>query len=195
MESVLAGETTPALSATITLKEYVPAELGVPLTVPLVEFSPSPGGNAPVLTAQLPYGDVPPVTLSVCEYVTPTVPLGNEEVVIVGDVGFTLLIETEQGFELTPPTVMLSDRCPLARLDGIRMFACPTPTRPGTKPIKLIVAGCPSSWALDGSIGRDKGDDGAGTPLGTGLSTCPMPVRYAVTTEPTTAGLFGVFKL
>jgi hypothetical protein len=63
-----------------TVNVNVPAPVGVPEIVPLVE-SVRPPGNEPELTLQL-YGVVPPVAASVAEYAVPTCPPARELVVI-----------------------------------------------------------------------------------------------------------------
>jgi hypothetical protein len=67
------------LSVTLTVKLEGPAAAGVPEMVPPERLSAA--GRDPVATAQV-YGGVPPVAFSVCEYPTPTVPDGNEEVLM-----------------------------------------------------------------------------------------------------------------
>jgi hypothetical protein len=69
------------LSVTVTVTLAVPAAVGVPLMLPpALRFNPA--GSAPLLTAQV-YPPVPPLAVSVCEYADPTVPAGNDVVVIV----------------------------------------------------------------------------------------------------------------
>jgi hypothetical protein len=58
------------------------------LITPVEELSISPGGSDPV-AVQFPYGGTPPAALSVCEYETPTVPLGSDVVEI--DTGDTMI--------------------------------------------------------------------------------------------------------
>jgi hypothetical protein len=52
------------LSETPTVKLAVPAEDGVPLMTPVVEFSASPAGSAPTVMDQV-YGAVPPAATKV----------------------------------------------------------------------------------------------------------------------------------
>ena len=68
------------LSVTLTVKLEGPAAAGVPEIVPPERLSPA--GSDPLATDQV-YGGVPPVALSACEYPTPTVPAGNEEVLML----------------------------------------------------------------------------------------------------------------
>ena len=69
-----------ALSVTLTVKLDEPAAVGVPDIVPPERLNPA--GSDPLATDHV-YGGVPPVALSGCEYATPTVPAGNEEVVML----------------------------------------------------------------------------------------------------------------
>ena len=69
-----------ALSVTLTVKLDDPAAVGVPDIVPPERLNPA--GSDPLATDHV-YGGDPPVAFSGCEYATPTVPAGNEEVVIV----------------------------------------------------------------------------------------------------------------
>ena len=59
-------------SATRTVKDTVPAAVGVPLICP-APLSVNPFGNAPALTDQL-YGVVPPLAATVAEYAPLTCP-------------------------------------------------------------------------------------------------------------------------
>ena len=67
-----------APSVTFTVKVEVPAVVGVPEIVP--PASVNPAGSDPLDTDHA-YGAVPPLAFSACEYATPTVPPGNEDVV------------------------------------------------------------------------------------------------------------------
>ena len=58
------------------VKLLVAAVVGVPVIAPVAAFSDSPAGKLPAETLNV-YEPVPPVALTVCEYATPTVPLGN----------------------------------------------------------------------------------------------------------------------
>ena len=60
----------------------VPADDGVPLSIPLLESRSSPGGAAPELTHQR-YGGKPPVATIGCEYGEFTTPLGKGEAVLI----------------------------------------------------------------------------------------------------------------
>jgi len=79
-----------ALSVTLRVKLDDPAAVGVPAIVPPARFSPA--GSDPVTKDQV-YGGDPPVALSACEYPTPAIPTGNEEVVIV-NVGALITIDS-----------------------------------------------------------------------------------------------------
>jgi hypothetical protein len=79
IDSAALAEPEP-LSVTLTVKFDGPAAAGVPEIVPPERLSPA--GSDPLATAQV-YGGVPPVAFSVCEYPTPTVPAGNEEVLML----------------------------------------------------------------------------------------------------------------
>ena len=59
-EAVLAAE-----SVTVTVNGYVPACIGVPLMVPALWLSDSPGGSDPGVTEYV-YGDVPPEAETCC---------------------------------------------------------------------------------------------------------------------------------
>jgi len=81
-----------ALSATRTVKLYVPAVVGVPVIAPALE-SASPGGRVPDVIVQV-YGETPPLAVSACEYV----PLVNpdsrgEDVVIVSGGGLIVRLK------------------------------------------------------------------------------------------------------
>jgi len=51
----------PERSTTEITKRNFPVALGLPETVPVLEFRPSPGGSLPLRTEKL-YGDDPPLT-------------------------------------------------------------------------------------------------------------------------------------
>ena len=53
MDKGFAGDTSPKLSLTVTLKDAVPLALGVPLMTPVEAASDKPAGSAPLLTVQL----------------------------------------------------------------------------------------------------------------------------------------------
>jgi hypothetical protein len=67
-----------ALSVSLTVKLDDPAVVGAPEIVLPERLKPA--GSDPLATDQV-YGGVPPVALRACEYITPTVPAGNEDVV------------------------------------------------------------------------------------------------------------------
>ena len=75
----LAVADADALSVTFTAKLAVPAAVGVPDIVLPVRLRPA--GSDPLATDHV-YGAVPPVALSSCEYAVPTVPAGNDAVII-----------------------------------------------------------------------------------------------------------------
>jgi len=101
MPSAAGGEVAPPLSLTVTLNEELPAVVGVPPITPVEAFRDKPAGSEPLATVQLPYGGVPPAAASVCEYATPTSPLGSEAVVISGPA--TIVIGKVFGAEVRPP--------------------------------------------------------------------------------------------
>ena len=70
-----------ALSVTFTVKVLDPAAPGVPETVPPDDRL-NPEGKVPTDTVHV-YGADPPEAASACEYAVPTVPTGNDVVVIV----------------------------------------------------------------------------------------------------------------
>ncbi len=53
------------------------AAVGVPLITPEEAFSVKPAGSVPAVTVHAPYGAVPPVAESVCEYELLTVPVAS----------------------------------------------------------------------------------------------------------------------
>jgi len=71
---------TDALSVTRIVKVDDPTVVGVPDMTPSTRLSPA--GSDPVANEQV-YGGDPPDALSPCEYAVPTVPGGNEEVVML----------------------------------------------------------------------------------------------------------------
>jgi hypothetical protein len=60
----------------VIVKLEVAAVVGVPVMVPVAAFSDSPAGKLPADTLNV-YEPLPPVALTVCEYVVPTVPFGS----------------------------------------------------------------------------------------------------------------------
>ena len=85
--SLLAG--APLTSVTWMVKLEVPAVVGVPLIRPVAEFRVMLAGNVPAASVQV-RGNVPPLTTTACEYLTPTVPCGNGELVVITGGGFTV---------------------------------------------------------------------------------------------------------
>src|SRR4029077_11793371 len=69
-----------ALSVTFTVKLDEPTAVGVPDIVPPERINPA--GSEPLETDHV-YGGDPPVAFSGCEYARPTVPAGNEVVVML----------------------------------------------------------------------------------------------------------------
>ena len=63
-----------------TVKDAVPAVLGVPVIAPVEEFSESPAGRLPETMLHV----TAPAAVRVCEYAVPTVPPGREVVVMTG---------------------------------------------------------------------------------------------------------------
>jgi hypothetical protein len=64
-----------AASETVTVNEYLPAVVGVPVSSPLL-WKLKPGGTFP-LESENPIGETPPIAPTVPEYPTPTVPSGS----------------------------------------------------------------------------------------------------------------------
>jgi len=73
---------TLLLSVACTVKLYVPAAAGVPLSSPFGASVNPEGSVEPPATDHV-YGDAPPVAASVCEYATPTSPVGSGEAVVM----------------------------------------------------------------------------------------------------------------
>ena len=57
---------TPLAPVTVIVIVDVPAEVGVPLTSPVVEFKVSPAGNVPLVSANV-FGDMPPAEVGAIE--------------------------------------------------------------------------------------------------------------------------------
>src|ERR1041385_6297199 len=75
---VIAVAWTPSVeSVTLTVKENVPAVVGVPVIAAVVGFNVRPGGSEPVATEYV-YGAVPPLTVIWPLYAVPTVPVVAE---------------------------------------------------------------------------------------------------------------------
>jgi hypothetical protein len=72
----------PAAFEAVTVKLYVPVVVGVPEITPVVVLRDRPAGNSPSDTLHV-MGSVP-VAARVCLYDVPTVPPGNDVVVILG---------------------------------------------------------------------------------------------------------------
>src|SRR5439155_17289697 len=84
-----------ALSLTWTLKVAVVAAVGVPLITPA--DSDKPAGKVAGATDHV-YGGVPPVAVNGCEYVTPTVPAGSGDAVVItsgGGAGGLIVIDSD----------------------------------------------------------------------------------------------------
>jgi hypothetical protein len=77
-------------SVTCTVKLDWPALVGVPLIFPFV-LKLRPAGNVPDVTVHE-YGVVPPEAVSVVEYAVPSIPFGNEAVVIFSDAPEELML-------------------------------------------------------------------------------------------------------
>jgi hypothetical protein len=75
-----AVDVAEALSVTLIVKLDDPGVVGAPEMIPAERLSPA--GSDPVATDHV-YGGVPPVAFSACEYTTPTMPAGNEDVVML----------------------------------------------------------------------------------------------------------------
>ena len=59
--------TCPKESVSVTVNEAGLAEVGVPAITPVLEFNSRPAGSDPLVTNQLVYGGVPPITVRVAE--------------------------------------------------------------------------------------------------------------------------------
>ena len=73
--------------------------------------------------------------------------------------------------------VMTSGQVPAGSRATLR-FICTTPTKPGVMPKNRFSAGRPPMVAAAGEATRDSGEAGDRTPVSTGLSRRPPPVRY-----------------
>jgi hypothetical protein len=80
----------PRPSVAVIVKFDVAAVVGVPVIAPVAAFSESPVGKLPAETLNV-YEPLPPLALTVCEYATPTVPLGK----VAGFTATPALIVTE----------------------------------------------------------------------------------------------------
>jgi len=94
----------PALSVTCTVKEDVPAVMGVPLSTP-AELKLRPGGGVPTVIAQFVYGVAPPLAANVCEYAVPTEPCGNGEAVLITRAA---LMVNENTFKAVAPALSVA---------------------------------------------------------------------------------------
>jgi hypothetical protein len=77
----------PFASFTATVRDTVPAAVGVPESAPPADIVSVEGCPLAVNV----YGAVPPVAANVAEYAVPTVPSGADVVVIVSDDGAILI--------------------------------------------------------------------------------------------------------
>jgi hypothetical protein len=113
-----------ALSVTFTVMLADPAAVGLPEIVPPADKF-SPAGSVPLASDQE-YGSDPPEALSVCEYATLTVPVGNDEVVMLRAGG---LIVSESAAVFDPDelsvtfTVMLDDPAAVGMPDIVPLVA------------------------------------------------------------------------
>src|SRR5207253_880255 len=101
-ESALVTE-VGALSVTRTVKLLDPAVPGVPDMVPPAARL-NPAGSVPLATVHV-YGGVPPEAVSACEYATPTVPAGSDDVVIPK--GGALMV-SDSAFVVLPPPLSVN---------------------------------------------------------------------------------------
>ena len=82
------------LPESVTLKVSAAADtaaVGVPVMAPVAVFSDRPAGNVPLVSDHV-YGVVPPDAVSVAEYAVPTLPFGNDVVVIVSVAGVVVSV-------------------------------------------------------------------------------------------------------
>ncbi len=139
----------PAASLTCAVKVNEPETLGVPVILPEEAPTVRPEGSDPEAMLQL-YGAVPPVPVSVAEYVCAWVPAGKEEVVIERelDVGCTPVPDSEmivgEPAALLPTlTVPLTVPC----TDGVNVTAILV-LLPGARVIGSV--GAPATTNCDG---------------------------------------------
>src|SRR5258705_266777 len=85
LEVIATAWTPPVESVTLTVKENAAATVGVPVIAPVLAFRLRPVGSAPELRANV-YGAVPPLTMMLELYGSPTWPVvaGAQSAVIVG---------------------------------------------------------------------------------------------------------------
>jgi hypothetical protein len=113
----------PAASVTRTVKLDVPEDDGVPLiTPPPLEIGPNPAGSAPADNDQV-NGAVPPAATTVWEYAAPTVPPGNDEVVMLIAEATTI----ESALVVVAPTesVTRTVKLEVPEADGVPLMAPP----------------------------------------------------------------------
>jgi hypothetical protein len=108
-------------SVALTVKENVPAVVGVPLICPEL-MSVSPAGKEPELSDQM-YGAVPPLAASDPEYAVLAIPEGKELTVIVRAVGFTWPVELPPTTPAHPDNPMIADT--KAHINNKAALACP----------------------------------------------------------------------
>src|ERR1700722_7957755 len=86
--AVCAGD---AVSVTVTVTEYVPVAVGVPLIVPVADIA-SPAGSPVADQVSVP---LPPLAVTVAEYAVPEVPAASEEVVTESAGALTVRLSVE----------------------------------------------------------------------------------------------------
>src|SRR5512141_1156412 len=88
---------------TVNTAENIPSSDGVPESAPVVPFRFTPAGRLPAVTLHV-YGGVPPVTERVSEYGSVRAPAGRADVVMTGEPGGLIRMESC----LLPVWVLLS---------------------------------------------------------------------------------------
>src|ERR1035441_5381025 len=105
-------------------------------------------------------------------------------------------MEITVGAAATPPTLTSKDSSP-GGTSGISTFICSRPSiKPGARPANWRSAGTPPILTCTEARGTGNGGlDGATSPVVTGGSTNPLPVRYAVTYSPGRAGVCAALRV
>jgi hypothetical protein len=89
-------------SVAATWKVNAPPDVGAPLTIPLEEFSASPGGKAPLARLKL-TGGQPPLVAMLCWYESPATPFASAAVVMASGGGAAGGTETAPPLGPPPP--------------------------------------------------------------------------------------------
>ena len=181
MES--AAVSSPAAFAAFTVKLKVPSVVGVPVSVPSVARV-RPSGNEPLASVQV--GAVP-VAARASLYGTPTMPSGNEAVVIAGATGAAVMSMENAFVSLPTEFSALTVKLNMFITVGVPEIVSPDRERPfGNAPLSMLhvigaVPEATSVWLYvvpSTPSGRDALlITGAVGPLPLGvLPTCPLVV-------------------